>query len=109
MFQCLFGYPPFSDDDPKQVCQKVVNWVDYLEFPDGFDVSIEAKLLILGMINDSEKRLSIKQIKEHPFFFGIDWNHILKLQPPMIPTIQHELDTKNFEKYDQVDQWIDEN
>jgi protein-serine/threonine kinase len=52
MFECLFGYPPFSDD-PKQVCQKVVNWVEYLEFPDGFEVSIEAKLLILGMINDS--------------------------------------------------------
>lgn len=30
MFECLFGYPPFSDETSKQVCHKVANWVEYL-------------------------------------------------------------------------------
>ena len=68
MFECLFGYPPFSDEDSKQVCSKVINWVEYLVFPDDISVSIEAKLLILSLINERSKRLSIAEIKKHPFF-----------------------------------------
>lgn len=59
MFECLFGYPPFTDEDSKEVCHKVINWINYLEFPSDVSVSTEAKMLILGMINEKNKRLSI--------------------------------------------------
>lgn len=51
LFECLFGYPPFTDDDSKEVCQKVMNWTEYLEFPSDIQVSTAAKMLILGLIN----------------------------------------------------------
>ena len=34
MFECLCGYPPFTDEDSSQVCNHVMNWLDYLEFPE---------------------------------------------------------------------------
>jgi len=33
MYECLYGFPPFTDEDSKEVCHKVAHWVDYLEFP----------------------------------------------------------------------------
>ncbi len=73
MFECLYGYPPFTDEDSKEVCHKVANWVDYLEFPDDIQVSTSAKMLMLGLMNHSNKRLNIKQIKAHPFFADLKW------------------------------------
>lgn len=34
MFECLFGYPPFSHEDSREVCQRVINWEENLSFPD---------------------------------------------------------------------------
>ena len=76
MFECLFGYPPFSHDDSKEVCNRVVNWLQYLEFPEDVKVSTEAKMLILGMMNNKEQRLTVKQIKIHPFFRNFDWKTV---------------------------------
>lgn len=73
MFECLFGYPLFSHEDSKEVCQRVMNWEEYLVFPDTPKVSLEAKLLILGMLSSYESRLSISQIKSHPFFDDFNW------------------------------------
>jgi protein-serine/threonine kinase len=33
MFECLYGYPPFSHEDSKEVCKRVINYEDYLLFP----------------------------------------------------------------------------
>ena len=27
MFECLYGYPPFTDDDSSRVCSHVINWL----------------------------------------------------------------------------------
>lgn len=50
-----------------------MNWEEYLVFPDTPKVSLEAKLLILGMLSSYESRLSISQIKSHPFFDDFNW------------------------------------
>jgi serine/threonine protein kinase len=59
MYECLFGYPPFTDESSKEVCHKVANWIEYLEFPADVEVSTVAKMLILGLVNDSNRRLTI--------------------------------------------------
>ena len=76
MFECLFGYPLFSHEDSKEVCQRVMNWEEYLIFPESPKVSIEAKLLILGMLSSPEHRLTISQIKDHPFCRDINWGKV---------------------------------
>ena len=41
-------------------------------------------------------------IKKHRFFKGIDWDALLKKQAvaPIIPDIDHDGDTSNFEEYE---------
>ena len=40
------------------------------------------------------------EIKRHPFFRGIDWARLYESTPPYRPPITHELDTQNFEQYE---------
>lgn len=62
-----------------------------VELPDSF--SKELKNLLEGLlIRDVDKRLGCRgrgadEIKEHPFFAGIDWHqvYIQKYTPPLIP------------------------
>ena len=105
MFECLFGYPPFSHDDSKQVCHRVVNWLQFLQFPDDVKASTQAKMLILGMLNNRQQRLTIKQIKIHPFFRNFDWTNARKKTAPTIPNIEHEFDTTNFDQFQQDVGW----
>lgn len=76
-----------------------MNWEEYLIFPDSPKVSIEAKLLILGMLSAPEHRLTIAQIKTHPFFSGFNWSNVKDQRPPFIPTLNHEIDTRNFDTF----------
>lgn len=42
---------------------------------------------------DPEKRLGYKgveEIKNHPFFYGTDWNNLIKSNPPIVPEIIKE-------------------
>ena len=107
MFECLFGYPLFSHEDSKEVCQRVMNWEEYLIFPESPKVSLEAKLLILGMLSSPENRLTIPEIKCHPFFAGFNWNNVQNQTPPFIPTLKHELDTGNFDSFEDPEEWTD--
>lgn len=100
MFECLYGYPPFSHEDSKEVCKRVINYEDYLLFPQTPKVSLQAKLLILGMLSPKQRRLSIAQIKAQPFFAGFDWDKVTEMQPPFIPRIEHQLDTTNFDSFE---------
>ena len=56
-------------------------------------------MLILGLINDRSRRLSIEQIKKHPFFEGLDWKNLQKLKSPYVPPLKNELDVGNFDKF----------
>lgn len=40
-------------------------------------------------------------MQSHPFFEGIDWEHLYSLTPPFRPSVSHQLDTQNFEHYDE--------
>jgi protein kinase X len=44
-----------------------------------------------------------EDIKRHKWFKGIDWDIVTqrKLQPPIVPKVNHEGDTRNFDKYDE--------
>jgi len=48
----------------------------------------------LGSLNDFE------DIKNHPWFKSIDWTMMInkKCEPPTIPYVKSELDTRNFDK-----------
>lgn len=38
----------------------------------------------------------------HPWFKGVDWDRIYHMEAAFIPEVNDELDTQNFEKFDEV-------
>src|SRR5271167_2650671 len=82
VYQLLAGRPPFKAGNEYQTFQKIVN-LEY-DFPHAFPEQardLVTKLLVL----DPEQRLSIRQIKNHPFFEGQEWGRALwKIKPPRL-------------------------
>ena len=72
VYEMICGMPPFWEDDPL-LLKKVIK-SNKLLFP--HHISSQAKDLIKALMNHNpRKRLgnSIEDIKQHPFFQGVDW------------------------------------
>jgi len=82
VYQLLAGRPPFKASNEYQTFQKIVN-LEY-DFPNGFPPTardLVQKLLVL----DPAERLTIREIKRHPFFEGQEWGRALwKQKPPRL-------------------------
>ncbi|RDX94041.1 Serine/threonine-protein kinase CBK1 [Mucuna pruriens] len=106
MYEMLVGFPPFYSDDPMLTCRKIVNWKTYLKFPEEARLSLEAKDLISKLLCNVNQRLGTKgadEIKAHPFFKGVEWDKLYQMEAAFIPEVNDELDTQNFEKFDESD------
>ncbi|XP_054804781.1 uncharacterized protein LOC129307870 [Prosopis cineraria] len=109
MYEMLVGYPPFYSDEPMSTCRKIVNWRTHLKFPEEAKLSAEAKDLICRLLCNVDQRLGTKganEIKAHPWFKGIEWDKLYQMKAAFIPEVNDELDTQNFEKFEEVDNQI---
>lgn len=107
MFEMLCGYPPFYDENPFGIYQKIL--VGKIEFPkhvDEYAKDIIKRLLV----HDKTARLGClskgaDDIKRHKFFRGVDWNalHSRRIQAPILPQVSSPLDTHYFEVYPEDD------
>lgn len=95
-FECLVGYAPFCSDNPGDTYKKIIDWPNYLCFPEEVFISREGEHLIRNMMTWAEQRLSVNQIKSHPFFYGADWNSLRHIEPPFVPRLQSLTDTSYF-------------
>ncbi|POI26936.1 hypothetical protein CIB84_009314, partial [Bambusicola thoracicus] len=92
LFKLLRGHSPFRQHKTKDKHEidRMTLTVN-VELPDSF--SPELKSLLEGLLQrDVSKRLgcqgrSAQEVKEHPFFKGIDWQQVYlqKYPPPLIP------------------------
>ena len=121
MFECLVGYPPFCSDSTHDTYQKIVNWPHWLLFPDDVYLSQEAEDLVrryderhiyleshyihdsCRLITSADRRLAVDQIKNHPFFYGVDWRTIRRIDAPFVPRLVSITDTSYFPT-DEIDQ-----
>ncbi|KAM0849281.1 hypothetical protein ACQ4PT_053816 [Festuca glaucescens] len=106
MYEMLVGYPPFYSDDPITTCRKIVHWRSYLKFPENSRLSPEAKDLICRFLCDVDHRIGSEgadQIKAHPWFRGVEWDKLYELEAAFKPQVNDELDTQNFQKFDEAD------
>ncbi|KAL7144977.1 hypothetical protein ABFS83_07G048100 [Erythranthe nasuta] len=109
MYEMLVGYPPFYSDEPMSTCRKIVNWRTHLKFPEEAKLSAEAKDLICKLLCNVEKRLGTRgayEIKAHPWFKGIEWDKLYQMKAAFIPEVNDELDTQNFEKFEESDNQV---
>ncbi|KJE90213.1 cAMP-dependent protein kinase [Capsaspora owczarzaki ATCC 30864] len=103
IFEMLAGYPPFFDDNPFGIYEKIL--AGKVAFPPHFEPP--AKDLVKKLLTaDRTKRLGnlkagADDVKKAKWFKGIDWLALYNRQvpAPIIPEMAHDGDTRNFEKY----------
>jgi serine/threonine protein kinase len=104
LYEMLTGWPPFYDKNLRKMCENILK--SDLAFPPSCSASHEARDLIRGLLmRDPASRLGsraagVDEIKAHPFFRGIDWVALEKLEvePPFKPTVSaSDIDIGNFD------------
>lgn len=88
LYELLFGKTPFKGSGNRATLFNVVG--QPLRFPESPVVSFSARDLIRGLlIKEPQHRLAYKrgatEIKQHPFFEGVNWALIRCASPPEIP------------------------
>lgn len=109
MFEMLYGYPPFYAEEPQQTCRNVLYWETTLKLPQDQvpAVSAAAQDLIMRLMCNQDVRIGkggVDEIKEHPFFEGIDWARLQDAEPPYVPALTSETDTSHFGQFNPVDE-----
>ncbi|XP_049805773.1 microtubule-associated serine/threonine-protein kinase 3 isoform X3 [Schistocerca nitens] len=101
LYEFLIGCVPFFGDTPEELFAHTVN--DDIEWPDDDDwpVQPEAKDIITSLLQQNPRdRLGTggaHEVKEHPYFSGVDWNSLLRQKAEFVPQIDHEEDTSYFD------------
>ncbi|KAJ2724288.1 Serine/threonine-protein kinase [Coemansia sp. Benny D115] len=107
MFECLVGYPPFCSENSHDTYRKIMHWQKTLVFPDDVRLSPESVHLIRSLLCDQQHRLGRNgawELKQHPFFNGVDWASLrTRTRPPWIPPLSSITDTSHFPT-DEIDQ-----
>jgi len=100
LYEMLVGLPPYYSRDCNEMYDKILRGV--LKFPPF--MSENAKDLIAKLLSrDPETRLGskedAKELMNHPFFEGIDWQKLYnrEYKPPFNPGVSSDFDLKNFD------------
>ncbi|ORZ34425.1 hypothetical protein BCR44DRAFT_41628 [Catenaria anguillulae PL171] len=101
LYEFIYGIPPFHGDSVEEVFENIIG--HKLELSEELDPEItpEARDLIAKLLNpDPEKRLGAQgaaEVKAHPFFDDVDWEHHMSLTPNFIPQPSTVDDTEYFD------------
>jgi len=89
-FEMILGAPPFEGETPHEIFTNINQWRNIIpgllnRYAD--HMSPEFKSLLDGMLCEKEKRLGrdLQDLKDHPFFGGIDWDHLNEMDVPFVP------------------------
>ena len=111
VYEFLTGALPFQADSPLEVFERIKKRdIKYPTIGRGEnELSPEAHSLIEGLLTmDPKKRLgfqTIKDIKSHPFFKGINFDKIMEMDAPFKP-LGRDQDTTYFPKANAEDEDI---
>ncbi|KAH7282792.1 hypothetical protein KP509_35G047600 [Ceratopteris richardii] len=88
LYELLLGKTPFKGAGNRATLFNVIG--QPLKFPETPSVSFQARDLIRGLlVKDPQHRLAHKkgatEIKQHPFFEGVNWALIRSMSPPQVP------------------------
>ncbi|XP_029938727.1 microtubule-associated serine/threonine-protein kinase 3 isoform X1 [Salarias fasciatus] len=100
LYEFLVGCVPFFGDTPEELFGQVVS--DEIIWPEGDDaLPADAQDLITRLLRQSPlDRLGTggaSEVKQHPFFQGLDWNGLLRQKAEFIPQLEAEDDTSYFD------------
>ncbi|XP_024225717.1 microtubule-associated serine/threonine-protein kinase 3 isoform X2 [Bombus impatiens] len=101
LYEFLIGCVPFFGDTPEELFAHTVN--DDIDWPDEDDwpVQPEAKDIITALLQQSPRdRLGTggsHEVKEHPYFYGVNWNSLLRQKAEFVPQLINDEDTSYFD------------
>lgn len=100
LYEFLIGCVPFFGETPEELFAHVIN--DEIEWPEDDDWPLpdEAKHMISQLLLQNPlDRLgsSAHEVKEHPFFNGINWDALLRQKAEFVPQLEDEEDTSYFD------------
>jgi len=103
IYEMIVGYPPFVDEDPMGIYQKILS--GKIVFPKLFDKN--AKGLVKKLLTaDLGKRFGnlkngVEDIKTHKWFKDVSWTDLLEKKLPVTfkPAVKGITDTSNFDDY----------
>ncbi|XP_034251530.1 microtubule-associated serine/threonine-protein kinase 3 isoform X2 [Thrips palmi] len=101
LYEFLIGCVPFFGETPEELFAHTVN--DDIEWPDEKDwpVQLESKDLITQLLQHNPLiRLGTggaQEVKDHPYFCGLDWTSLLRQKAEFVPQLDNEDDTSYFD------------
>lgn len=104
LYEMMTGQPPFIDDDPMGIYQRIL--AGRMIFPKYFDRKVKSLVKKL-LVADLTKRHGCRKdgaedVKSHKLFTGFDWKALLerKMTAPIVPVLSDsDIDTSNFDEY----------
>ncbi|KAA8499559.1 putative serine/threonine protein kinase IRE4 [Porphyridium purpureum] len=99
LYEFLMGIPPFHDASPENIFENILSSnVEWPAVPD--EMSAEACDLIQRLLDrNPETRIGSKgahEIRQHPFFDGVQWNDLFNQKAFFVPDTIAEEDTSYF-------------
>ena len=98
IYEMLCGRAPFQGTNRDEIFKKIMD--EKVRFPEGLNVSKEAKKLVRALLNpDAKKRLGAEHgaadIKAHDFFKGVHWALVADTKPPLVPPPPKDFEKNN--------------
>ncbi|XP_050426095.1 microtubule-associated serine/threonine-protein kinase 2 isoform X2 [Adelges cooleyi] len=113
LYEFLVGCVPFFGETPEELFAHTVN--DDIEWPDEneWPIQPEAKNIISALLQQNPRdRLGTggsHEVKDHPYFYGVDWNSLLRQKAEFMPQLGDEEDTSYFDsRTDRYNHEVDE-
>ncbi|KAA0199862.1 hypothetical protein HAZT_HAZT003311, partial [Hyalella azteca] len=107
IYEMLAGHPPFFDENPFGIYEKIL--CGQYQFPRYIDGSARDLIKRL-LVAERTRRLGAmkngaEDIKRHKLFRHIIWDDVYekKTQPPIVPKVSYDGDTRNFDDYPEKD------
>lgn len=102
-YELMCEITPFHEENVHETYTKILSHCEeshlkeLISFPADLKFSNNYKNLIESLVTNPSKRLNYEAIRKHPFFESIKWESLRSEVPPIIPKLQGNDDTSNFE------------
>jgi hypothetical protein len=100
----IAGYPPFFDENPFGIYQKIL--AGKIDFPKNYFDEASKSIITKLLVQESSKRLGCLagrcvDVMKHKFFKSIDFNAVAqrKLRAPFVPPVRGDDDNSMFDRY----------
>lgn len=110
-YEFLYGCPPFHDETPEKVFENILSrQIDWME--EYVDYSPECRDFMERLLCiDPTKRLGAngaEEVKNHPFFAGIEWDKVTMTEAAFIPQVTDPESTDYFDPRGAIIQLFDD-